>query len=346
MKGKNGMNKNILIVQIVLIFFALVILFPNIVSANNINFIVQQMEESYSKQMSGIDDMTIVQGMDAGFFNVKAITYQKKVILNNKEIFKYRTETEVMGMNAVTIYDGLYTWSNDPVSGEIEQKEGGIDPLKVWKIFNPDKMKYLGEEEINGKGAYIVQLDDAIWMMGQEEIAQQNMSEDVEDMEMQSIYWIDKSQFIPLKSKNIMKATTIEEGETVIANTVSDVQFLDYRLAGSMLIPYKVVISTQMEIDDPTMGEEEKKMAQSMMSSMGMGEMEMIVQSVEINTGLSDDLFDGTKLEAQEPMFGGMSKESQGVSEDYEEGEPMSEEDLGAMMEGMMDMLKDFMPQD
>ncbi|MFA7575163.1 MAG: hypothetical protein WCY14_06695, partial [Arcobacteraceae bacterium] len=90
----------------------------------------------------------------------------------------------------------------------------------------------------------------------------------------------------------------------------------------------------------------ERKMAQSMMSAMGMSDMEMTVTSVEVNTGLSDNLFDGTKLEAQEPMFGGVSEKSQEVSEDYEEGEPMSEEDLEAMMEGMMDMLKDFMPQD
>lgn len=340
------MKKNILIVQIMLVFFALVIIFPSVVSANNINFIVQQMEESYKKQMRGIDDITIVQQMDAGFFEITSTTYQKKDIVNNEEILKSRSETEVMGMNMVTIYDGIYTWSTDAETGEVKQEEGGADPLQVWKIFNPDKMQYLGEETVNGKGAYMVQLDGAIWMMGQEDIAQQNIAEDVEDMEMQSIFWIDKSQFIPLKSRNIMKTTVIEDGNPVITNTVADVQFLDYRTEGTMLIPYRMIISSQIEIDDPTMSEEERKMAQSMMSAMGMSDMEMTVTSVEVNTGLSDNLFDGTKLEAQEPMFGGVSEKSQEVSEDYEEGEPMSEEDLEAMMEGMMDMLKDFMPQD
>ncbi|MDD4362659.1 MAG: hypothetical protein PHD33_00405 [Atribacterota bacterium] len=342
------MRKKFYLIQIMLFCIFLVVFTVNSF-ANNVNFVIKQMEESYSKQMSGIDDMTIVQGMDAGFFNVKAITYQKKDIVNNNEIFKYRTETEVMDMNSVTIYDGLYTWSNDPLSGEVEQKEGGIDPLQVWKIFDPDKMQYLGEEKVNDKDAYVVQLDGAIWMMGQEEIASQNMSEEAEEMEMQSIYWIDKSQFIPLKSRNIMKTTTIEDGETVIVNTVSDVQFLDYRLAGSMLIPYKVVISTEMEIDDPTMSEEEKKMAQSMMSSMGMGEMEMTVQSVEINKGLSDDLFDGTKLEPTEGMLKQMpgteegQKSSTGV---LDEIESMSEEDISQMLEGFMDMIKDFAPKE
>jgi len=293
--------------------------------------------------MRGIDDITIVQEMDAGFFDVKATTYQKKAIVNNNEIFKSRTETEVMGMNIATIYDGIYTWSIDPETGKVKQEQGGTDPLQVWKIFNPDNMKYLGEEEVNGKDTYMVQLDGAIWMMGQEDFTQQNMSEDAEDMEMQSIFWIDKNQFIPLKSRNIMKTTTIEDGNPVITNTVADVQFLDYRMEGTMLIPYRMLISSQIEIDDPTMTEEERKMAQSMMSAMGMGNMEMTVTSVEINTGLSDNLFDGTLLESQEPMFGGISEGSQDTP-DYDESETMSEEDLGAMMEGMMDMMKEFMP--
>lgn len=346
-KGDNDMKKRHFLIQVVLVFFALMIIFPTVASANNIDFVIQQMEESYRKQMSGIKDITIVQEMDAGFFDIKSTTYQKKAIVNNKEIFKSRTETDVMGMDTVTIYDGIYTWSIDPETGEVKQEQGGVDPLQVWKIFNPSKMRYLGEEEVNGKGAYMVQLDDAIWMMGQEGITQQNMTEEVEEMEMQSIYWIDKSKYIPLKSKNFMKITTIEDGNLVTMNTITDVEFLDYRLVGLMLISHRMAISTQMEIDDPTMDEEEKQMAQSMMGAMGMGSMEMTVKSVQINKGLSDELFDGTLLEAQEPMFGGMPGGMPEISgEKYPSEEEMTEEDIEAMMEGIMDMMKDFIPKD
>ena len=346
------MEKRYFMIKIVLIFFALIIIFPTVTFANNINFIIQQMEESYRKQMKDIKDITIVQEMDAGFFNIESTTYQKKSIVNNQEIFKSRTETDVMGMNIVTIYDGIYTWSIDAATGEVKQEQGGVDPLQVWKIFNPSKMQYLGEEEVNGKGAYMVQLDDAIWMMGQEEIAQQNINEEAEEMEMQSIYWIDKKQFIPLKSRNIMKTTTLEDGNPVTANSITNVQFLDYKLEGSMLISHRMVISTQIDIDDPTMDEEEKQMAQSMMSAMGMGEMEMTVKSVEVNKGLSDDLFDGTKLEPMEAMFEEMPEdyEQEDISEEDEsieqEIESMSEEEINAMMEGIMDMMKDFIPKD
>lgn len=339
------MKKNYLMIQIVLIFFVLMIISPAISFSSNVNYIIQQMEESYRNQMRGIEDITIVQEMDAGFFNIESTTYQKKAIVNNNEVFKSRTEIDVMGMNVITIYDGIYTWSIDPETGEVKQEAGGADPLQVWKIFNPDKMQYLGEEAVNGKDAYMVELDDAIWMMGQEDITQQNISEDAEEIEMRSIYWIDKSQFVPLKSRNFMKATTIEDGNPVIMNTITDVQFLDYRLEGSMLISHKMVISTQIEIDDPTMDEEEKKMAQSMMGAMGMGNMEMTVTSVEVNKGLSDNLFDGTLLEAQEPMFGGMPEGSQDTPV-YNESETMSKEDMEKMMEGVMDMMKEFMPQD
>jgi hypothetical protein len=71
-----------------------------------------------------------------------------------------------------------------------------------------------------------------------------------------------------------------------------------------------MLISNQMEVDDPSLTSEEKKEAQAFMSSMGgMRSMEMVVTSSKYNTGLSDELFDGTKLEAQEPMFGDMSED-------------------------------------
>jgi hypothetical protein len=114
-----------------------------------------------------------------------------------------------------------------------------------------------------------------------------------------------------------------------------------------MLVSHRMLISNQMEVDDPSLTPEEKKEAQAFMSSMGgMGSMEMVVTSSEYNTGLSDNLFDGTQLEAQEPMFGGMSGNHQEVPDNYEEGAPMSQEEMEKMMEGVMDMMKEYMPQD
>lgn len=313
------------------------------IAAVSINTIVQEMEKSYQRQMSGVEDITIVQEMKGGFFDIESVTYQKKSRVNNQIVFKSRSETNVMGMNTVTIYDGDYSWSIDPVSGEVKQEKGGIDALQVWKIFNTDRMEYLGEEEVNGRDAYKVVLDGAIWMMGKEDMLNSGLPEDSE-IDMHSIYWIDQEDYVPLKSKNFMTTTTIEDGKTVTMNIISDVQFLDYRPVGSMLISHRMVISNQMDVNDPSLSPEEKEEAQAFMNSMGaMGNMEFNVKSIEMNTGLSDELFDGTLLEPGEPMF----EESPGASQDMQsagEGPSMSQEDIEAMMESLQDMMKDIMP--
>jgi len=323
---------------LMLIFLFLVLHFPSI-SAANINTIINQMEQSYQKQLSGIQDITIVQEMKGGFFNMENTTYHKKARVNNQEVFMTRTETSMMGMDIVTIYDGVYTWSIDPVSGEVQKEEGGVDTLQVWKMFRPEKTNYLGDEKIEGKDAYKIQLDDALWMAGMQGLAGSDMPEDAE-IEMQGIYWIDKENLVPLKSQNLTKTTSIEDGETVVMDIITDSLFQDYRPVGSMLISHRMTISTQMEIDDPSLSPEEKEEAKAFMSSMGgMNNMEVVVTRAEYNTGLSDDLFDGNLLEPGEPMFGGMSGGSQeaAVPNDIES---INQEDIEAMMEGMMEMME------
>jgi hypothetical protein len=336
-------NCTLFLITVLLIFLFI----PPLTSFSaDINSIVQQMEKSYQQQIKGIKDMTIVQEMKTGFFDIEITNYYKKAVVNNEEIFMYRTETSMMGIDTVTIFDGLYTWSNDPATGEVKQEEKGMDPLQVWKMFDIEQARYLGDEAVDGKDAYKIQLDNIMWMMGMEDLVSSDAPEDSE-IEMQGIYWIDKETLVPLKAKNFTKTTTVEDGKTVTMDMITDIQFLDYRSVGSMLVSHRMLISNQMEVDDPSLTPEEKKEAQAFMSSMGgMGSMEMVVTSSEYNTGLSDNLFDGTQLEAQEPMFGGMSGNHQEVPDNYEEGVPMSQEEMEKMMEGVMDMMKEYMPQD
>jgi len=333
------MKKEYRTIRTILILCVLLLIFPTIVSAN-INTIIQQMERSYQKQISGIQDLMIVQEMKTGFFDIETTNYYKKAVVNNEEVFMYRTETNVMGIDSVVIFDGLYTWSNDPVTGEVKQEKKGMDPLQIWKMFNSEQAKYLGDEAVNDKDAYKIQLDDIMWMMGMEDLVNSGAPEGSE-IEMQGIYWIDKETLVPLKARNFTKTTTVEDGQAVTMDMISDIQFLDYRLVGSMLVSHRMLISNQMEIDDPSLTPEEKKEAQAFMSSMGgMGSMEMLVTRSEYNTGLNDELFDGTLLEPQEPMFGGTLESSQDVPASGEIGETMSQEDIEAMMEGFIEMME------
>jgi hypothetical protein len=299
-------NYTVFLIMVLVIFL---LIFPINSFSADINSIVRQMEKSYQQQIKGIKDMTIVQEMKSGFFDVEITNYYKKAVVNSEEVFMSRTETNMMGIDTVTIFDGLYTWSNDPATGEVKQEEKGMDPLQVWKMFDIEQARYLGDEAVDGKDAYKIQLDDIMWMMGMEDLVSSDAPEDSE-IEMQGIYWIDKETLVPLKAKNFTKTTTVEEGETVTMDMITDIQFLDYRSVGSMLVSHRMLISNQMEVDDPSLTSEEKKEAQAFMSSMGgMRSMEMVVTSSKYNTGLSDELFDGTKLEAQEPMFGDMSED-------------------------------------
>jgi len=331
------------LIQLLLILCTLIFIFPILASAN-INSVIQGMEKSYQRQMSSINDITIVQEMKGGFFSVESIIYQKKSRVNGQEVFKSRSETTVMGMNSVTIFDGEYTWSVDPKTGEVKKEKVAFDPLQPWKMFKPDKMEYLGEEMVDNKEAYKVQLNDAIWMMGKEDLANSGMQEEDSEVEMHSIYWIDKKDYVPLKSRNFIKITTIEDDKPVVMDMVTDVDFLDYRQIGSMLISHRMVINNQMEIDDPSLSQKEKEEARTFMSAMGgMGNMEFTVKSVEVNKGLSDALFDGTKLEPGEPMFGESSTESQDMQMPGGDKE-FSQEDLESIMESFQEMMENMAP--
>lgn len=85
-------------------------------------------------------------------------------------------------------------------------------------------------------------------------------------------------------------------------NTKMTTDLKDYRQVSTMLHPYQLVMNMVMEIDTSGLSEEEKKeqeqamkMMQAMMSGMGSFTIETL--DIKVNTGLSDDLFDGSKLE-------------------------------------------------
>ena len=318
------------IVLLVIICFSLNL---SVVAATNINQIINQMKQSYQKQLSGMSDLMITQEMEGDFVSMESTIFQKKATINGQVVLKSRSENNVMGITMVTIFDGVYTWSIDPISGEVQKEKSEFDPLQIWKVFDPEKMQYFGEEKIDNKAAYKVQLNDNIWMMGKEDLSSSGMPEDSE-VDMYSIFWIDKSDYIPLRAKNVLDTTTIEDGREINMLNITDVKFLDYRQVGTMLISHKMIISSQMEINDPTMSAEEKEQAQAFMNTMG--EMEFVVKEVKMNSGLSDSLFDGTTLEPQEPMFKQMPGMSQNES-DSNEMQSFSEEDVKKMMESVME---------
>ena len=266
--------------------------------------VISNMQKTYEKQMKGINDYTVVQKGTGGVAALAGETtvYHKKAEIKGEVIYKTRTESEAMGMSIVSIYDGNYNWTKNPMTGEIEKKVSEFNPGQIWKNIDLSKSKYLGEEEIDGGKTYILQIDNAMQVMGNPQNFSPQGGESEGTAESSGKLWISSKTWMPVRMLIIMKTKPGEGAEGMAMNTEITTDLKDYRQVGSMLHPYQLVMSMAMEMDTSGLSEEEKKeqeqamqMMQSMMSGMGSFTIETL--DLKVNTGLSDDLFDGTKLE-------------------------------------------------
>ncbi|MBU1427806.1 hypothetical protein KKB07_02970 [bacterium] len=295
-------NKKIMIVIIIL---GLILYFNSLCLAGmTVQEVINNMQKAYEKQMKGINDFTVIQKGTGGMAALagETITYYKKAKLEGKDLYKTRTESEVMGMTVVAIYDGNYYWTTNPMTGEIEKEMSEHYSVQMWRNLDPVRTQYLGEEEVSGEKAYVLKFDNPIQVMGKQQAMSQQGEEPEEPGEMWGTLWISSKTWMPLRMLMEFKAKSMEEagGMTMIMKMTTDLK--DYRQVGAMLHPYQMVMSTTMELDTTGLSEEEKKERQAMMQMMsammsGMGSFTIDTIDIKVNTGLSDDLFDGTKLE-------------------------------------------------
>ncbi|MBU1035181.1 hypothetical protein KJ974_00620 [bacterium] len=295
-------NKKIMIVIIIL---GLILYFNSLCLAGmTVQEVINNMQKAYEKQMKGINDFTVIQKGTGGMAALagETITYYKKAKLEGKDLYKTRTESEVMGMTVVAIYDGKYYWTTNPMTGEIEKEMSEHYSVQMWRNLDPVRTQYLGEEEVSGEKAYVLKFDNPIQVMGKQQAMSQQGEEPEEPGEMWGTLWISSKTWMPLRMLMEFKAKSMEEagGMTMIMKMTTDLK--DYRQVGTMLHPYQMVMSTTMELDTTGLSEEEKKERQAMMQMMsammsGMGSFTIDTIDIKVNTGLSDDLFDGTKLE-------------------------------------------------
>jgi outer membrane lipoprotein-sorting protein len=286
---------------LITILFLILFLSNTCLAAISVQEIINNMQKAYDKQMDGINDYSIIQKPAGGIasFAGEIKMFYKKARIDGEEIFKSRSETEVMGMDFVTIYDGKYNWSTNPMTGEVEKELAQANPVQFWKNMNPSNTSYSGEDTIDGKKVYLLQIENALQVMG----GLQAQASSIQDDGLQiatGTLWVNSKTWMPLRMQMVMK--TGSQDEDITMNLISTTDFKDYRQVGSMLHPFQLVINTKTEIDTSEMSEEEKeeqKQAMMMMQSMmsGMGSFTVDTLDLSINTGLSDNLFDGTKLE-------------------------------------------------
>jgi hypothetical protein len=263
--------------------------------------VINQMRGAYEQQMSGIDDLTMVTKGTAGIMAMMGETtvYKKRAKIAGKTVYKTRTEMQFMGKPLVTIYDGEYEWSVDPMSGQVkkEKKDFAPDWTRIWEVLDLSQMQYVGTDDLDGEAAHVLKMDDLTEGIKKLMPALQQTGPSQEgEWSGWAKMWINAKNWVFMRMQIVMAGTS-EEGQEMTNIITSD--FKDYRQVQTMLIPHQMTY--KMEVEIPDMSPEEKQMMLDMMGAFMEGE--MIVTKAEVNTGLPADLFDGTKLEAGEPMF-------------------------------------------
>jgi len=258
--------------------------------------VIENMERAYQKQMKEIEDMTIFNKPTGGMAMLagESITYLKRAKVNGKTIYKTRNETKMMGRTMVTIYDGIYNWSVNPASGEVKKKklERTPDPTQIWRNLELSETHYLGTEEIEEEKAHLLKIDDPFKVLGKPSTKALQEGESSAEGKI----WVNAENWTLMRALMVITGKS-REGEEVIIKVTTDLK--DYRPVNGMLLPYRMSAST--EIDMPDLPEEEKQKMQAFMG--GMGSFEIITTEVKVNAGLSDNLFDGTRLKPGKPMF-------------------------------------------
>lgn len=249
MKGKKVKIGGV--IALVTVLIALVI---NEGLAVDLRDLIREAKAKYSKFEKAVKDMIILLEIKR-LVGDREMTSQMRVIKKGK---KYRTETTMMGMQIITIYDGKDTWMISPMTGKKRlspEERKGYQTAEEWFNRISERAKIIGTERIKGQQAYVIQ---------------------VEEPEAPFIkLWVDKKRLVMLKA--ISRGPQGQEAVILCS---------DYRkIKNGWEMPYK----TEVYRDD--------KLITS-----------FTVKSIEINKGISDELFDPNKAEVKGPTLQEMMK--------------------------------------
>jgi outer membrane lipoprotein-sorting protein len=265
--------------------------------------VIENMIASYERQMKGVEDFTIVSEMA----NQGITTYHKRAVVRGKVVYKIRTETEVMGTKNVTIYDGDYYWWVE--DGKLK-KEKMDSPHAILENLKAAQVRYAGTEKIDGHKTHILDVRDLNTVMGGE---------------MQKVsgkLWVDASDWVIRKMEMDWEIED-DRGQKDVVKFISMAE--DFRKVNGMLIPHRTVTTTpsmpklspkeeqelreklaEIKRELEEMPPDERKMFEAMIKPKmeqiekllagSRIEVAVVVKDVKVNSGLSDELFDGSKL--------------------------------------------------
>lgn len=271
--------------------------------------VVQKTIAGYEKRMEKVNDITTITD--------KYTSYQKKAEVKGKSLYKRRMEMEIMGRKHISIYDGIYQWSKDPYTGEVTKEKVSCDPYQTWRNLDFAELKYKGTEEIDENKCHILAIKNMKKILPLKGYGTEATRE------ISGKMWIDAEDWVIRKMEILIK-TEDEEGKEITVKQIHKME--DYRKVNGMLMAHRQAILTIIETEELTpekrkeMEEGLKEMEEQLekipafqremlegmikprMEAMKklLGEEEItMVKKIEINTGLSDGLFDGAKLKPE-----------------------------------------------
>lgn len=279
--------------------------------------VIENMITRHEKGMEDVKDITKVTD--------KGVTYQKWITTNGKTIYKNRNEQEMMGKDYITIYDGVYQWRKDPVSGKVTKEKLNLNPSNFYQSLKTTKAQYSGIEKIDGHKTHILEIEDVSNMTNpttNTKLIPAKM-EGWKDVAASVKLWVDAKDWVLRKTEVNIEGVNEEGKKRTVKRTIKQ---KDFREVNGLFISYHIVITTgasltpeekqkmqkareamaemQKQLDE--MSPEQRKMAERFMKpkieklqkALRSGEITEVteVEDVKVNTGLSDDLFDGNKL--------------------------------------------------
>lgn len=263
--------------------------------------VIQNSLASYNRQMEGVKDITIVTD--------KSRVYQKRIIVGEEIIYKTRHEMAIMGKKSITIYDGVHRWYLDPFSGEVEKMKTVRDPFRLLENLKTAQIEYAGIDRVDGYKTHILIVKDMTEVLGHIALARQMAGR------ASGKIWVDAEDWI-IRKKIIYIEGVDKEGleRTIKITTKMD----NFRKENGLHIPGRTVVTTTglvspekkemirrqlAEIKDswhkempPAKRQMMKARIEMMLIAIGDAGLVTTVKQVETNTGLSGDLFDGSKL--------------------------------------------------
>ena len=212
--------------------------------------VIQNCVASYEEQMKGVEDITIVTDRD--------ITYRKWITIEGETVCKTRNEMEIMGKKFVAIYDGIYRWGQDPVSGEVTKEKIDYDPYQTIENLEGITAQYGGTEEIDGYETHILDIEDITKLMGSAKPAE------MEELRVSGKLWVDAEDWVIRKMEMNIEGVDEEGEERTVKITI---EMKDFRKKNGLLTPYRTVMTTVMAVDGGIPGlspEEEQEMRQAL----------------------------------------------------------------------------------